>query len=173
MKNKKDYLLPFMLTAIAIVVDQVSKILIVKYMAVNEVIPVLDDLINLRFVYNTGAAFSIGAGFGEIPRKIILGILPVFLLLLLIAVYFKSEDFDKAQRWFLCGIIGGGFGNLIDRFFRPEGVVDFIDVKFFGLLGMERWPTFNAADSFVVCCGIGLGINLILQGIKQRKIENN
>ena len=39
------------------------------------------------------------------------------------------------------GIVGGGLGNLVDRFFRKEGVVDFIDVKFYGLFGLERWPT--------------------------------
>ena len=40
--------------------------------------------------------------------------------------------------------------NLIDRFFRANGVVDFIDVKFYGLFGLERWPTFNIADAAVV-----------------------
>jgi signal peptidase II len=34
-------------------------------------------------------------------------------------------------------------------------VVDFISVKFYGFLGLERWPTFNIADaSVVVCCFI-------------------
>ena len=169
MNNKKDYYLPFLLTAIVIVVDQVTKILVVQYMSVNEVIPVIGDLVNLRFVYNTGAAFSLGAGFGEIARKIFLVFLPFLLLIALTVAYLKSAELTRAQRWFICGILGGGFGNLIDRFFRSEGVVDFIDVKFFGILGMERWPTFNAADSFIVCCGIGLGVNLILQGIKQKK----
>ena len=59
--------------------------------------------------------------------------------------------------------MGGGFGNLIDRFFRAEGVVDFVDVKWFGIessplkfLRWERWPTFNVADMAVVVCGIML-----------------
>ena len=64
----------------------------------------------------------------------------------------------------VCGIVGGGIGNLIDRFFRPEGVVDFIDVKFYGLFGMERWPTFNVADSAVVVCGILLIISFKIIG---------
>ena len=46
MNNKKDYYLPFLLTAIVIIVDQVTKILVVKYMSVNEVIPVIGDLVN-------------------------------------------------------------------------------------------------------------------------------
>ncbi|GMO50340.1 MAG: hypothetical protein Ta2G_07780 [Termitinemataceae bacterium] len=58
--------------------------------------------------------------------------------------------------------MGGGAGNLIDRIFRPDGVVDFISVKWFGLtfkngdavpfLGFDRWPTFNVADASVVVC---------------------
>ena len=173
MNNKKDYYLPFIMTAIVIIVDQITKLLVVQYMEAYQAIPILGDFLNLRLVYNTGAAFSLGAGFDGIVRKVLLGVLPAMLLFGLIAVILKSKELSKAQRWFICGIIGGGFGNLIDRFFRPEGVVDFIDVKFFGILGMERWPTFNAADSFIVCCGIGLGINLILQAIKQKKLQDN
>ena len=67
------------------------------------------------------------------------------------------------------GIIGGGIGNLIDRIFRAEGVVDFIDVKFYGLFGMERWPTFNVADSAVVVCGILLIVSFIAMTIKDIK----
>jgi signal peptidase II len=61
----------------------------------------------------------------------------------------------------VAGIIGGGVGNLIDRVFRPEGVVDFIDVRFFGLFGLDRWPTFNVADSSVVVCGALLAASIL------------
>ena len=67
------------------------------------------------------------------------------------------------------GIVGGGLGNLIDRFFRAEGVVDFIDLKFYGLFGLERWPTFNVADSAVVVCGLLLIISFIITFIKESK----
>ena len=50
----------------------------------------------------------------------------------------------------MAGIIGGGLGNLIDRIVRPDGVVDFITVKFYGIFGYDRWPTFNIADASVV-----------------------
>ena len=43
------------------------------------------------------------------------------------------------------------------------GVVDFIDCYFFGILGMERWPTFNVADAVVVVCGILFVLAFILQ----------
>ena len=71
------------------------------------------------------------------------------------------------------GIVGGGLGNLIDRFFRAEGVVDFIDVKFYGLFGLERWPTFNVADSAVVVCGLILVISFIVTSVKESKNNEN
>ena len=41
--------------------------------------------------------------------------------------------------------------------------MDFISVKFYGLLGMERWPTFNLSDSFVVVFVILFAISVIVQ----------
>lgn len=58
-------------------------------------------------------------------------------------------------------------GNLYDRFFRPNGVVDFIDVKFYGIFGFERWPTFNIADMGVLICGILLMVSFIIAIIKE------
>ena len=84
-------------------------------------------------------------------------------------LYFRSNDFTLLQRWGICGIVGGGFGNLIDRFFRAEGVIDFIDVKFFGILGYDRWPTFNVADMSVVICGILLLISFFTAGAKAKR----
>jgi signal peptidase II len=60
------------------------------------------------------------------------------------------------------GIIGGGIGNIIDRIFRTDGVVDFVSVKFYGLLGMDRWPTFNVADSSVVVCFLILLVTMLI-----------
>ena len=80
-----------------------------------------------------------------------------------------NNEFTKLQRWAVCGILGGGIGNLIDRFFRPEGVVDFVDCYFFGLFGMERWPTFNFADAAVVVCGIIFVITFVFQVKSDRK----
>jgi signal peptidase II len=74
------------------------------------------------------------------------------------------------QRWATAGILGGGIGNLIDRIFRSEGVVDFISIKFYGFLGFERWPTFNIADSSVVVCCLLLFIT-ILFSFKKTKTE--
>lgn len=168
MKIKKNDLFSFALTAFVISADQVSKFLAVTYMEPYSVFrSFFGDFLILRLVYNTGAAFSIGAGLGTVLRWSVLGILPLAFLIVLSIAYFKPNYFTGLQRWFICGIIGGGFGNLLDRFFRSNGVVDFIDVKFYGILGMERWPTFNIADASIVCCGIGLAVTFILQAVQK------
>ena len=178
MKNKKDYFLPFLLTVLIIIIDQASKFFAIKYMQPYTVFrSFFGGFLNLLLVYNPGAAFSLGAGWNDVARRLFLGALPLLLLIILTVFYFKSSEFSKLQRYFMCGIIGGGLGNLLDRFFRSKGVVDFIDIKFFGIFGMERWPTFNAADAFIVCSVIGLGLTLIIQALKQKKaaqaVSNN
>ena len=91
------------------------------------------------------------------------------MLIIALVIYFRSSEFTYYQRWLICGVLGGGFGNIFDRIFRAEGVVDFIDVKFFGLFGMERFPTFNVADSFVMVCAILLVISVISQMVREEK----
>jgi len=84
--------------------------------------------------------------------------------------YFSSNEFTKLQRWATAGILGGGIGNIADRIFRPDGVVDFISVKFYGIFGLERWPTFNVADSAVVVCCLLLFFTIIISG-KKKDVE--
>ncbi|UTC43060.1 signal peptidase II [Treponema sp. OMZ 857] len=162
-KNKRDYFLPLILTFAVIAFDQLTKWLIITSIAPWSVgASFFGDLIRIVCVYNTGAAFSLGSGLSSVMRFIVMACIPACFIAGICVVYFKSE-FPRLQRWFLSGIIGGGISNLLDRFFRAEGVVDFIDVKFFGLFGLERWPTFNVADSAIVICGAGLFIALFIQ----------
>ena len=73
----------------------------------------------------------------------------------------RSKELSRYQRVLLAGIVGGGLGNVIDRMFRSEWVVDFISVRIYGLFGMDRWPTFNIADSALVVTGVLLMLNII------------
>ena len=169
-KNLKEKLLPFMLTIIVIILDQITKVLVVRFIPPYTIgTQFFGDFLRLIHVYNPGVAFSFGASWPDLLRRIAFSIMPLIFLGIVIVVYMKSNDFTKLQRWAIAGIVGGGIGNLIDRIFRPEGVVDFIDVKFYGLFGMERWPTFNVADSAVVVCGILLIVSFITMTIKDSK----
>ena len=153
--------LPFSLTALIIAVDQLTKVLIQNSFRIGEKIKIIDDFFWFWHVRNKGMAFSIGSGLPEGIRDILFLALPVAVLLFLLVFYFKSQQITGVQRWCFAAILGGGIGNLIDRFFRPEGVIDFISFKFYGILGFERYPTFNVADSTVVIAGIIMVLSYI------------
>lgn len=165
--------MPLILTVTVIALDQLTKRLIITSIEPWSVgISFFGDLLRIVCVYNTGAAFSLGSGLSSVMRFIVMACIPACFIAGICVFYFKSE-FTQLQRWFLGGIIGGGISNLLDRFFRTEGVVDFIDVKFFGLFGLERWPTFNIADSAIVVCALGLFITILLHEWSEKRKSRN
>lgn len=163
-------IIPLSLMVAIILLDQWTKFLIVKHIPPYTVgISFFGDFLRIIHVLNKGVAFSVGTNLPDNFRTLAFAIIPLIVLIIILVVYFKSKDFTFFQDWLIAGIIGGGFGNLIDRFFRPDGVVDFIDVKFYGILGYERWPTFNVADMSVVICGTLLFISFLGSIIKEDK----
>ncbi len=168
-KNIKSKLLPVSLTALVILLDQITKALVVKFIPQStiftdgNVIEIFGKYLRLIHVRNKAVAFSLGSSLPDKARSLLFAFMPLLIIIAVFIIYFRNSDFNKLQRWSICGILGGGLGNLIDRFFRPAGVVDFIDCYFFGLFGMDRWPTFNVADSAVVVCGILFILTFIIQ----------
>ena len=169
-KELKSKLWPISLALIVILLDQLTKILVMKNIPLYTIgASFFGDFFRIIHVANTGVAFSVGATWSDTLRRFLFSLIPLIVIGIVVAIYFRNNTWTKLQRWAIMGIVGGGLGNLIDRFFRAEGVVDFIDVKFYGLFGMERWPTFNVADSAVVVCGILLIISFIVTSIRESK----
>ena len=161
-RDIKAKMLPLILSVVIILADQITKVFIIKNVPVGTVyFSLFGDFFRIIHVTNLGAAFSLGNGLSSVWRFVSLCIIPLLVLLAVLVAFFVTKELSQVQRWFIAGILGGGFGNLIDRFFRPDGVVDFIDVKFYGLFGLERWPTFNIADSAVLVCEIALVLSFI------------
>jgi signal peptidase II len=150
----KGHTLPFILTGLLILADQGVKSFIVKHWSQDVFIKDVfnNDILWIIHVRNRAIAFSLGHNLPDTLRPILFVIVPLVVLGFLLWYYFTSRELSALQRWAIAGIIGGGAGNLIDRMFRPEGVVDFISVKFYGIFGFDRWPTFNVADASVVVC---------------------
>jgi signal peptidase II len=173
----KNKLLPFLLTVFIILADQGVKQFIVKNWPITRGYGAFikdvfnNDVVWIYHVRNRAIAFSLGDTLPDAIRPVLFIITPLILLGGLIGYYFKSSEITGLQRWILAGIIGGGFGNLIDRICRPEGVVDFISVKFYGLFGLDRWPTFNIADASVVVSCIVLFVSILF--IKTPNKENH
>ena len=140
--------------AAIIVLDQVSKILVDRSMALHQSIPIINGFFNLTYVRNTGAAFGMFAGSAEMFRR------PFLIIVSLLAIGFilaMLKRLAEKARWpitALAFILGGAIGNLIDRVIYGE-VIDFIDCFW----GNYHWPAFNLADSFIT---VGVTITLIV-----------
>jgi signal peptidase II len=163
MKDSKRFL-PFILTAALVVVDQISKLLVMKFIPVNTIgASFFGDFLIICHVRNTGVAFSMGADSPLFVRVLLFIILPAVLMVVLCWLVATGRNIlTRTQRWLVAGIAGGGIGTLVDRVFRfNDGVVDFISVKFYGIFGLDRWPTFNLSDSFVVVFVILFAISVI------------
>jgi signal peptidase II len=169
----KRHTLPFILTGLLILADQAVKSFIVLHWPDNHLIKDVfnNDLLWIIHVRNRAIAFSLGHNLPDNLRPALFVILPLVVLGFLLWYYFTSQELTNLQYWAIAGIIGGGAGNLIDRIFRPAGVVDFISVKFYGIFGFERWPTFNIADASVVVC-VFLFLFTVLTGSKQTNADN-
>ncbi|MDD9985346.1 MAG: signal peptidase II [Spirochaetaceae bacterium] len=152
--SARERYLPLLLTLAVVAADQIVKAIVEATLPLERPVPVIGDFLRFTYVHNTAIAFSIGRGIPADLRRVLLLILPLVAIGLISAYYFATDQLTRGQRWLLAAIMGGGIGNYVDRVARPDGVVDFVDVKFYGILGFSRFPTFNVADSSVVVAGI-------------------
>jgi len=154
LRDVKLKLLPLVLTAGVIVVDQVVKWIVTRTLPYGRPVEVIGDFLRLVYVQNPNIGFSIGRSLGGGGRFVLARLLPLAVMAILLVYSLVGKDITRLQRWILGAVLGGGLGNYVDRIFRRGEVVDFIDFKFYGIFGLERWPTFNIADSTLVVSGI-------------------
>jgi len=121
--------------------DQLSKWLVQKALALGESIRVL-PFFDLVLVYNPGAAFSFLSSASGWQRHLftVIALAASALIVYLLRRYAHDRLFCFA----LSLILGGAVGNLIDRVLLGA-VVDFLDVHAVGY----HWPAFNLADSAI------------------------
>ena len=146
--------------AIALTLDVVSKVIVVTELESPTQPPVrlLGGVFYLDVARNSGAAFSLGAGF-----TVLLTIIAAVVVFVILRAAARMRSVGWAVALGL--ILGGALGNLSDRVFRAPGpgrghVVDWISL--FGPYG-RHWPIFNLADSAIVCGAI-LSAILALRG---------
>ncbi|MEG2192845.1 MAG: signal peptidase II [Oscillospiraceae bacterium] len=143
-----------------VALDQLFKFFATTYLMGNGAIVIIPNILGLRYVLNTGAAFSI---LSEGTNLLI--ILTAVALLVMAYFLFVKKAGDKAERFCFLLIFAGGVGNLIDRVVAGQ-VVDYLEFLF-----ME-FAVFNFAD-ILVCLGVGLfaAYTIYVEFIKNRSAK--
>lgn len=170
-KSPIEYIVYSAIIVVGIILDQLTKFLVFKFMDLYESIPLIKGFLHLTYTTNDGAAF----GMMDDPdqRWIFLTVSTIAIIGFMVYLYL-----GHAENWLygisIAMVVSGGIGNMIDRFgigfyvnpYTGMGeVIDFID--FCGI-----WKAvFNGADSFV-CVGAGLlMLALVIDLVKEFKAE--
>ena len=137
--------------------DQLVKLAVVRILPVYGSVNVIPDLLDLTYVRNTGVAFGL-LNETSLPFKGLITSSLAFVALGGIALY--ARQLQAHERWARLGlmlILGGAFGNLVDRL-RLSYVVDFVDVYW------RNWHfwAFNVADAAISVGAVLVFLDLIL-----------
>jgi signal peptidase II len=160
---KRKYTILVVLTAFVILLDQITKYVIVDRFRYGESIPVIPGFFSLTYIRNTGAAFGLLAHSNPAFRIPFFVIVPIVALVAIAFIFRKIPDKDLKLSTALSLVIGGAIGNLIDRV-QLSYVVDFLD---FHWKYEYHFPAFNVADT-AICIGVGvLMLDLLSQPATQ------
>lgn len=140
-----------------LVADQISKLYFLDLMQRNPAGIEVTSFFNLVMVWNTGVSFGL---FSEDSASRSWTLIAVSLAVMVWLGIWLWRNQSGLVAVALGMIIGGAFGNVIDRY-RFGAVFDFLDFHAFGY----HWPAFNVADSAIVL-GVGL---LLLDGFRPQK----
>jgi signal peptidase II len=136
----------------AFLIDQISKYLVVHWLALSQVhsIDVLPPLLNFRYGENEGINFGLFGDGSDLTRWVLIG----FSLLVVAGIYFWISRKQSSRLMQISAglLIGGALGNVADRLVYGY-VVDFINMS---CCGIHNPFVFNVADIFIFAGAIGL-----------------
>ena len=139
-----------------IILDQVSKLMVVKYMTYGKTVTLIPYLFDFTYVTNRGMAF----GMLSDKRWIFMTVSIIAIVALIIYSVFTLARSNMLYVFGISMIVSGGIGNMIDRIAMGH-VIDFIEFAF------VDFATFNVADSFVCIGAFVFAIAFIADIIKE------
>jgi len=151
----------FVFSGLVVLLDQLFKRWIVRVLPLNETMEIIPGVLDLRHVYNTGAAFGI------LPdqRWLLAAVSFIASLVLIFILLRYTEGFWGTLG--LASVLGGAVGNLIDRVFHGQ-VIDMFRLVFIE----DLFPfIFNIADVFITLGFITFCIHFITVTIRQSREE--
>ncbi|MDR6551398.1 signal peptidase II [Paenibacillus qinlingensis] len=162
------YLKYYLYALLAFILDQVTKWIIVKKVPLGEERPVIGDFFMITSHRNRGAAF----GILQDQRWFFISVTIVVLCGIIWYMQRTIREDKVLLPFALCLLLGGAFGNFVDRALFGE-VVDFFqftfDFNFFGKEVDYIFPIFNVADSCIVVGVILIFIESLLASRKEKK----
>lgn len=169
-KTLADYIIYSSVIVGCILIDQFTKWLTVRNMALFEHIPVIrfgdTNIASLFHIRNEGAAFGMLS-----DKPWVFNIVSSVAIIAMLAYLFLGHTDSKLSGIALSMMLSGGIGNMIDRI-ALHYVVDMIYLDMFDFTGINT--IFNAADSFVCIGAALLVLGLILEmkeEIKKEKLK--
>ncbi len=142
MNLKQKAVLTIIVIFFCIGCDRLTKNIAKTHLPPHEVISYLHDTVRLQYAENTGAFLSFGSNIHPKVRFFIFTILVGIFLVGLLVFQLASSQMTRLQMLAMSFILGGGFGNLIDRIAHNGYVFDFLNVG----IGPLRTGVFNFAD---------------------------
>ena len=167
MRSKKTYLMIIILFSV-VGCDHATKIIAKNHLSKSPPISYFEDFLVLSYVENQGAFLSFGSGFPDHIRFWIFRVIPGVILFGFLIYVFMHNGFTYFEIIAFSTIIGGGIGNLYDRFFRSGYVGDFINIG----IGPVRTGVFNIADAAIMLGAAMLVYPFIVRVIKRRRITH-
>lgn len=127
-------IIQFVVVFLVVLLDQFVKLWSINVLEPMGKLPVIEGVFNLRYVENTGAAFSMLEG-----KTAFLIIVPAIACIAMIYLLASRRIKSKIGSWAIALVLAGAMGNLIDRIIRGA-VVDLFDFE------LINFPVFNVAD---------------------------
>lgn len=126
--------------------DQVTKGIARSVLAERDPVSWLGDVVRLQYEENPGAMLSLGAHLPGWLRSFLLVWAAAAMLTLFLAYALLGKNLRNAQVMALSLLVGGGFGNLLDRIMHDGIVIDFMIVG----VAPVRTAVFNIADVLII-----------------------
>ncbi|HYG64512.1 MAG TPA: signal peptidase II [Thermoanaerobaculia bacterium] len=142
----------FFLLLLCVGCDQAVKSAARRTLAGSDPVSLMAGIVRLEYAENPGAFLSLGASLPPGARFAGFAVLAAIVAGAVLVLVLRGREWHASRVLAFSLILGGGIGNLLDRFFNGGAVVDFVSIGFGGL----RTGIFNVADLAITCGALWL-----------------
>lgn len=141
-----------------VIIDQIVKLLVVRFLEPVGSFTIMNGVLSLTYLENTGAAFGLWNN-----RWMLIGVNILIIVTILKLLTSKKYEFTKTMKLAYALILAGGIANLIDRVLRGF-VIDYIDIS-----ELFYYPVFNFADICIILGIITIMITVLVKTLQKQE----